>query len=217
MLTSPCVHLRNSTPLSLTTFTLDDLASSLNHSAITPRCSLISEIHASLTNVISTDTSRVLGSTTAAPLPVHLADANGGGESSSSSEPETELVEKKSSRRKGRGKKVSILEADFEDVSAVVELSEATEDVDATMIEAGENDDNGESSEEEEELDRLVRKGLRYSKKWDREGKLKRGDGRAGWERHMIGALCQVSFIRFRFPLPESDIRVQPCMRTKIC
>jgi len=45
----------------------------------------------------------------------------------------------------------------------------------------------------DEELDALVRRGIAYSKRWDRMAKLKSADGRAGWEKHVIGALCQVS------------------------
>lgn len=44
----------------------------------------------------------------------------------------------------------------------------------------------------DEELDTLVRKGISHAKRWDRTAKLKSADGREGWERHMIGALCQV-------------------------
>lgn len=54
-------------------------------------------------------------------------------------------------------------------------------------------DEDDMAPEMEENLDRLVRKGLVYSKKWDRLSKLKLADGRKGWEKHVVGALCQVS------------------------
>jgi bromodomain adjacent to zinc finger domain protein 1A len=159
---------RHSKPLSLSTFNIDDLASALSHSTSSPRCGLLAEIHAALTNVISTDASRVLGSTTAAPLPTAA---------------QTRDIERGSS-------------ADPVDIarrsSVDMELSTvAAEDVDDL-------DDDLAAPETEEDLDRLVRKGLLYSKKWDRLSKLKLADGRKGWEKHMIGALCQVrlSFAR---------------------
>lgn len=46
----------------------------------------------------------------------------------------------------------------------------------------------------EGEFQALVRKGISHSRRWDRTAKLKVAAGREGWERHMVGALCQVSF-----------------------
>lgn len=87
-------------------------------------------MHACLTNVIATDTSRVLGSTGAPPVPTAPSSAA--------------------------------------------------------------DDAGAEAEDEEDEFDKLIRKGMAHSKRWDRMAKLKSADGREGWERHLIGALCQV-------------------------
>ncbi|KAM0750856.1 hypothetical protein T439DRAFT_288911 [Meredithblackwellia eburnea MCA 4105] len=43
----------------------------------------------------------------------------------------------------------------------------------------------------EDEFDALIRRGISHSKRWDRTAKLKSAEGKEGWERHMIGCLCQ--------------------------
>lgn len=136
-------------PLCLSTMSIDDLAAALQHPTIEPRCLLLAEIHGALTNLIGGDTSRVLGQTTAAPLPLHLAlpALDVASATSSSPVPEMEVV----------------------------------------------NPEMEDELEEEEDIDRLVRKGMKFSVKWDRMQKLKANDGRKGWERHVIGALCTVS------------------------
>lgn len=166
----------NRKPLNLTTFSIDDFARALTHSTLTPPCSLLVEIHGSILNLIATDPSRVLGSTTAAPLPAHLlAGANG---------PLAAVAERvnSSSPAPSVGKE---------------EQEDEDEEGDVTMN--GNGNGNGvagtgtdASLEEEQEIDRLVRKGMSFAKKWDRMGKLKVSDGRKGWERHLIGALCSV-------------------------
>lgn len=123
----------NRTPFALTNFSLDDFAGALHHRTLDPRCILLAEVHACLTNVIGTDPSRVLG--TSGAFPGVLAPS-----------PEDE------------GEEVS------------------------------------EEWQKEIELDKLIRRGIAYSRRWDRTAKLKGVDGRDGWERHMIGALCQVRF-----------------------
>ena len=40
-------------------------------------------------------------------------------------------------------------------------------------------------------MKRLVMRGLRHCMRWDRLTKLKAVDGRAGWERHLVGAILQ--------------------------
>ena len=129
---------------------IDDLAAALQHPTTEPRCTLLAEVHASLTNLIGGDTSRVLGQTTAAPLPLHLAPA-------------------------------------AIDVASATSSSPAPD----TMMEV--DPEMQDELEEEEDLDRLVRKGMKFSSKWDRLSRLKFADGRKGWERHLIGALCTVS------------------------
>lgn len=128
---------------------IDDLASALQHPTVEPRCLLLAEVHAALTNLIGGDASRVLGQTTAAPLPFHLAPA-------------------------------------AQDVASTTSTSPAPE------MEVA-NPEMEDELEEEEDLDRLVRKGMKFSVKWDRLSRLKAAEGRKGWERHMIGALCTVS------------------------
>ncbi|KWU45025.1 hypothetical protein RHOSPDRAFT_16896 [Rhodotorula sp. JG-1b] len=117
-------------PLNLSTFSMDDYAGALAHDTLSPRCILLVEIHASLTNVLGTDGSRVLGSTTAVP-----------------------------SRRPAGGAAAPL--------------------------------DGDEIPYEESELNKLVRLGIAYAKRWDRQAKLKYAEGREGWERHLVGALCQ--------------------------
>lgn len=73
------------------------------------------------------------------------------------------------------------------------ETDEIIEDEEGQEKEQVEGDDEEMEEEFDAELDALVRRGIAYSKKWDRMAKLKSADGRAGWERHVIGALCQVS------------------------
>lgn len=139
----------SSKPISISPFSLDDFAGALSHATLEPRCTLIAEMHACLTNLIGTDTSRVLGSTSAPALP-----SAGAGPST---EPSTPTAE---------------------------------EDGQESDVEEGEEgDEHGE-----EEFDMLLRKGIQYAKRWDRQAKLKMADGREGWERHLVGALCQVSF-----------------------
>lgn len=72
-------------------------------------------------------------------------------------------------------------------------------DADDSMALDGLNGGGGELDEEQaniaayeqSELNRLVRLGISYGKRWDRQAKLKYSEGREGWERHLIGALCQ--------------------------
>lgn len=74
--------------------------------------------------------------------------------------------------------------------------AEATEAEGEERDELDEDNDDGGVAQGEgysAELDALVRRGIGYARRWDRSAKLKSADGRAGWERHVIGAICQVS------------------------
>ena len=59
-------------------------------------------------------------------------------------------------------------------------------DGDTTLADAGDD-----IPYEESELNKLVRIGISYAKRWDRQAKLKYSEGREGWEKHLIGAICQ--------------------------
>ena len=69
---------------------------------------------------------------------------------------------------------------------------------------ATEANDDGMTTKERE---RLVRKALKYCKKWDRSAKLKVTDGRKGWERHLVGILCQVSKSRIYSRQGHPDVK----------
>lgn len=163
-------------PLSIATFSMDDFAAALHHDTLKPRSLLLAEVHASLINVVSTDLSRVLGSTKAAPLPAHLTLGN---------VPRHDPLETASIMSSSPAPDGTIAAN-----TATADEEAELEDVKEVKMEA----DLGMEYEleEEEEIDRLVRKGILHAKRWDRLTKLKSADGRAGWERHMIGALCQV-------------------------
>ncbi|GAA6039320.1 hypothetical protein JCM8097_003265, partial [Rhodosporidiobolus ruineniae] len=160
------------TPLFISNFTLDEYAAALQHDTLTPRCVLFLEIHASLTNIIGTDNSRVLGSTTA--VSSHAA-ARAGAAGGASATPVP-----------GEG-------------DAGTPMKEEPNPVDQLGGGAGAGGEGDEADQaqldilayEQSELNRLVRLGISYGKRWDRQAKLKYADGREGWERHLIGALCQ--------------------------
>ncbi|GAA5891482.1 hypothetical protein JCM6882_004486 [Rhodosporidiobolus microsporus] len=160
-----------SKPLFLTPFSLDDYVAALLHDTVSPRCVLLLEIHASLTNIIGTDNSRVLGSTSAVyshggagrgrAAAAKVAGGDGGdGEGTPSATPAP-----------GEG--------DGDDQLLAEDLTPAAQHAaDLAAYEAS-------------ELNQLVRLGVSYGKRWDRQAKLKYAEGREGWERHLIGALCQ--------------------------
>lgn len=150
--------------LNLSPFTLDDYAGALTHKTTSPRCVLLIEIHASLTNIIGTDNSRVLGSTTA--VQSHGGVAKADAAATPVPEDGTESV------NGGNGE--------------VDELSGEGADGDTTQADAAED-----IPYEESELNKLVRMGISYAKRWDRQAKLKYSEGRDGWEKHLIGAICQ--------------------------
>lgn len=136
---------------------MDELAAALAQTVPETPSQLIVEIHATLTNVLGSDSSRVFG-TSGAPSLQDLRKAEAGQE------------------------------------GAEEEIDELEEDEDES-----ENGGAGEAHDvpvrytaEDREADLLVRRGIRYSKRWDRTAKLKYVDGRKGWTRHLIGALCQV-------------------------
>ncbi|SCZ87519.1 BZ3500_MvSof-1268-A1-R1_Chr2-2g04985 [Microbotryum saponariae] len=145
-------------PLNLSPFSLDDFYGAMNHSNPGIRCDLLAEIHASLTNIIGTDTLRVYGSVTVQFVPV--ADSANEAGQDGEEEGEEEIDEL----------------ADGDDDEGDVE--------------------NADPNRIDSELDLLLRKGISYSKRWDRTAKLKSADGREGWERHMIGALCSRGAVR---------------------
>ncbi|GAA5988815.1 hypothetical protein JCM10908_006182 [Rhodotorula pacifica] len=166
-----------SKPLNLSTFSMDDYAGALAHDTLSPRCILLVEIHASLTNVLGTDGSRVLGSTTAVP-----------------------------SRRPAGGSSSAVAAANDDSRDDENEdqldpdqpVSESTPALGVESAQGGGGDDedqlDGNGAKipyEESELNKLVRMGITYAKRWDRQAKLKYADARVGWERHLVGALCQ--------------------------
>ncbi|BGO94315.1 hypothetical protein NBRC10512_002764 [Rhodotorula toruloides] len=152
--------------LNISPFSLDDYAGALNHPHAHPRCTLLTEIHASLTNIIGTDNSRVLGSTTAVPsygrggAAAAAAAAAAAGE-----EPGTPAAEGDDQLADGAG-------------------AAAGAERDGTV-------EYEQIPYEESELNKLVRLGISHAKRWDRQAKLKSADKREGWEKHLIGALCQ--------------------------
>ncbi|GAA6062122.1 hypothetical protein JCM10212_000876 [Sporobolomyces blumeae] len=158
-----------SKPLALSPFTLDDYAGALSHRSRAPgeECVLLAEIHASLTNVIGTDTSRVLGSSVPAPV------LGFGGESMAVSESTDLAPEKKPFGHDD-------------------ETPRASPSLPIEGTEGGETGVPSYGTTPEEMLrNRLIRRGTQYGKRWDRQAKLKSDTGRAGWERHLIGAICQ--------------------------
>ncbi|BGP19109.1 hypothetical protein JCM10213_008044 [Rhodosporidiobolus nylandii] len=155
-------------PLFLSNFTLDDYAGALMHDTLTPRCTLLVEIHASLTNIIGTDNSRALGSTTAVSTHGH-----GGSHAASAA-------------TAARATPTPAPEDGSE--------TPAKEEPNPLETAAQEEEDQEQAdllAYEQSELNRLVRLGISYGKRWDRQAKLKYAEGRDGWERHLIGALCQ--------------------------
>ncbi|BGP26830.1 DDT domain-containing protein [Rhodotorula toruloides] len=151
--------------LNISPFSLDDYAGALDHPHAHPRCTLLTEIHASLTNIIGTDNSRVLGSTTAVP-----SYGRGGPAAAAAAAAAT------------GGEEPGTPAAEGDD-----QLAEAG-------AAGGERDGTVEYEHipyEESELNKLVRLGISHAKRWDRQAKLKSADKREGWEKHLIGALCQ--------------------------
>ncbi|GAA5988402.1 hypothetical protein JCM5350_005297 [Sporobolomyces pararoseus] len=176
-----------SKPLSLSPFTMDDFIGALTHQARAKAksggvdCVLLAEIHACLTNVIGTDLSRVLGTSSISGLnglngkETVSSSGSGGG--------------KKSSRNGNNGETTSRVG------TPVPESNGGEEEVDEL------DDDNNNNKEEEEEeevltpeaifFSKLIKRGIQYGKRWDRQAKLKAETGREGWERHLIGCVCQ--------------------------
>lgn len=165
----------NSKPLSLSPFTLDDYAGALNHSSRAPgeESVLLAEIHASLTNIIGTDTSRVLGSSSILAT-VFSAGAGGNG---GAKEEEDESTVKKENGEEGTLGGEETPRGGSPAVGA--EVDELAEDA------------SQELTPEEIFFGRLIKRGIQYGKRWDRQAKLKSDQGRSGWERHLIGAICQ--------------------------
>ena len=187
---------------------MNDYAGALAHDTLSPRCILLVEIHASLTNVLGTDGSRVLGSTTAVP-----------------------------SRRPAGGVAAPVASSTHEDenedqLDPDHPVSESTPAPGAESVQGGGGGDDqldgDEIPYEESELNKLVRLGIAYAKRWDRQAKLKYAEGREGWERHLVGALCQrggpihmpnfVRIMRHLFAghpdLPEQDANVSDEVET---
>ncbi|GAA5973155.1 hypothetical protein JCM11641_006296 [Rhodosporidiobolus odoratus] len=150
-----------SKPLFLSPFSLDDYYGALTHTTLDPRCTLLVEIHASLTNVIGTDTSRVLGSTGA----VKASQVSHATHTPTPGPEETGTP-----------------------------MGEDSNPLDAAQDEVpggGGGEIDSLAAYEQSETNKLVRLGISYGKRWDRQAKLKSAEGREGWERHLIGALCQ--------------------------
>jgi bromodomain adjacent to zinc finger domain protein 1A len=133
-------HFVDRSSLGLSNFTLDDFEGALTHDTLDPRCTLLAEIHATMINIISSESIRVMGTlhatATSAALPIFANQEGADG-----------------------------------------------------------------MTAEEQEL--VARKALEYSRGWDRGAKLKSADGRDGWERHLIGLLCQRGGIETLPELPR--------------
>ncbi|KAM0786677.1 hypothetical protein ACM66B_002124 [Microbotryomycetes sp. NB124-2] len=141
--------------LGVSLFTLDDLADALKHSTAEPPCRLLVEVHASLTNIIGSDSSRVYGTSGA---------------------PSIQALQK--------------VEVDQ------MEIDELEDSDDGVANGHGRSNGSGEgtnkmTASEEHEMNVLLRRGIRYSKRWEKSAKLKASDERKGWMRHVVGALCQ--------------------------
>lgn len=159
-------------PLNLSTFSMDDYAGALTHDTLSPRCILLVELHASMTNVLGTDASRALGSTTA------VASRRSAGDAPSAEDPES---------MKDDDEEEDQLEQDELEPSSTPAPAESNGGAPATSG----TDGLDEIPYEETEMNKLVRLGIAYAKRWDRQAKLKYSEGREGWERHLVGALCQ--------------------------
>ncbi|GAA5936072.1 uncharacterized protein JCM15063_002698 [Sporobolomyces koalae] len=166
-----------SKPLFLSPFTIDDYAGALAHTSRAPgqECVLLAEIHASLTNIIGTDASRVLGSSSIlATMLAHGGIATGNDDDAPVKKEDGDETPRGSPAPEGTEDKV-------ETEGDAVEVDELDEDETPRQ----------ELTPEEIFFGKLIKRGIQYGKRWDRQAKLKSETGRKGWERHLIGALCQ--------------------------
>ncbi|GAA5946603.1 hypothetical protein JCM3765_000315 [Sporobolomyces pararoseus] len=168
-----------SKPLSLSPFTMDDFIGALTHQSRKKSngqgqdCVLLAEIHACLTNVIGTDLSRVLGTSSISGLTGLNGNSKGG-----------ETGGKKSTNGNGAG-----------ETSRAGTPTQGGEEIDELDDTKEEEEKEGEGEEvltpEAIFFSKLIKRGIQYGKRWDRQAKLKAETGREGWERHLIGCICQ--------------------------
>ncbi|GAA5898704.1 uncharacterized protein JCM6883_003396 [Sporobolomyces salmoneus] len=167
-----------SKPLALSPFTLDDYVGALNHNSRAPgeECVLLAEIHAALTNIIGTDLSRVLGSSSIMATMLAQGGGGGGGEGNTP-------IKKGTESRGGGGDETPRAGTPAVEGEEVDELEESTVDSKTTQ--------QPELSPQEIFFGKLIKRGIQYGKRWDRQAKLKAETKRVGWEQHLIGAICQ--------------------------
>lgn len=189
---------------------MDDYVGALTHSSRDEghECVLLAELHASLTNIIGTDASRVLGSSSImATMLAHGGGNGAGGEgasggsgrgrrgrgrpSSSSSRKRKENGGDETPRAQSPANGAGNHEGDEveDDEEEIDELDE--NDQDDEMAGPGEGPEAAALSPEEIFFGKLIKRGIQYGKRWDRQAKLKSDQLREGWERHLIGAICQ--------------------------
>ncbi|GAA6019257.1 hypothetical protein JCM11491_001292 [Sporobolomyces phaffii] len=184
-----------SKPLSLSPFTLDDLAGALTHDSRAPghECVLLAEVHASLTNIIGTDASRVLGSSSI--LATMLAHG-GGGDDGTTRPPGGKKQPSSRGGGGGGGDETPRRGGTPQPNGDDDEVDELEDDGEIEGRGGPEDDEvNGggaaELTPDEIFFGKLIKRGIQYGQRWDRQAKLKSDTGRAGWERHLIGAMCQ--------------------------
>jgi hypothetical protein len=153
-------------PLMLAPFTLDDYEAALQHTSSDP-CPLITEIHASLINIIVRDGPGIAkdGSTT-------LATSKGGAAN-------------------GRASKERSLspEEEDEDEESGDELEDSKEgSVDSDEEE--EEEQNADESDVQESESEVIKTAISTGRGWDKKT-LKLEDGRAGWENSLLGLLAK--------------------------
>jgi hypothetical protein len=147
---------------------MDDYYGALTHSTRgqepQDNCVLLAEIHAALTNIIGTDLyARVTGSSS-----IMGHGVNGGGE---------EANENGNGNENGAG--------GDETPRAGTPSGEEVDELDESS-----NQPPTELTPEEVFFQKLIKRGLQFGKRWDRQAKLKAEYGREGWETHLIGAVC---------------------------
>lgn len=117
-------------PLILANFSLDQFYDALHHQTVSPRCTLLAEMHGVMLSMLLIEGYRIPGTSSATAtgfLPKFAATEPG----------------------------------------------------------------SADAAVTDEERAKYVRFGLVYSRKWDRSKRLTAANGRNGWEKHLVGCLCQ--------------------------
>lgn len=153
-------------PLMLAPFTLDDYEAALQHNTSDP-CPLITEIHASLINIIVRDGPGLAkdGSTT--------------------------VTTSKGGAANGRASKDRSLSAgeDEEDEESGDELEDSREGS-AESDEEEDEEQNADDSDVQESESEVIKAAISVGRGWDKKT-LKLEDGRAGWENSLLGLLAK--------------------------